>query len=156
VSDARVLDGAALDLALHGVAGSRSATDPRVYLERFGYAPPPLDSLAEVAPLDAEVNDGRWIWRCPCALGDDTDPPLGGGVAFVTQPIGWCPRCENVGVGGGWRPLRLPPERAEIERVLSVRPSAETRNWWPGETVAELERENAEHGIEDRDVGAQP
>jgi hypothetical protein len=145
---ALVLDGSALDLALHGAGGSRSVSDPRGYLVRFGYDPPPLDEVdADARPLDAEVNHGTWIWLCPCKLGASTDPPLGGGVVFFDCLVGWCPCCGNAETGGRWRPLRVPDERDAIERVLSSRPDVETRNWWPGETVAELERENAANGV---------
>jgi hypothetical protein len=138
-----VLDGAALDLALHG-----AATDPRAYLARFGYDAPPLDDVDDQArPLDVEVNDGRWIWLCPCGFGSEHDPPRGGGVAFVALPLGWCPRCRNVDVGGRWRWLRFPVEREAIEVALGLRPDPSTRNWWPGETVDELVRENAENGV---------
>lgn len=149
-----VLDGAALDLALHG-----AATDPRAYLVRFGYDPPPLDQVDDGArPLDAEVNHGTWIWRCPDPHPVDDDvgaadipatewTTVGGGVVFLAQLVGWCPRCRNAATNGRWRPLRVPDEREAIERVLSLRADPETRNCWPGETVEDLERENAEHGV---------
>lgn len=34
-----------------------------------------------------------------------------------------------------------------IERLLLMRPLPYTQNWMPGETVADLMRENAEHGV---------
>ena len=138
-----VVDGAALDAMLHG-----AASDPRRYLERFGYAPPPLDDVDETAPpLDAEVNHGRWVWLCPCRRGSEADPPLGGGVVFVERPLGWCPRCANVESGGRWRVIRLPSERVELEALLALRPDPETRNWWPGETTADLAEQNAREGV---------
>jgi hypothetical protein len=137
-----VLDGAALDLALHG-----STTDPRAYLERFGYTPPPLDETADVRPLDVEVNHGIWIWRCPCKIGSEIDPPIGGGVAFSGVPLGWCARCENADVNGRWRPLRFPSEHDAIERLLTLRPEPATRSWWPGETVDDLAAQNAAEGL---------
>jgi hypothetical protein len=143
-----VLDGAALDRLLHG-----EATDPKRYLERFGYDPPDLAELDDTAsPAEAEVNHGRWIWHCACRSGTD-EVPRGGGVVFVDDPVGWCPRCRNEDVAGRWRPLRLPAERTSIERVLAMRPEPESRNWWPGETVAELVAENADNGI--GDVGSE-
>jgi hypothetical protein len=137
-----VLDGAALDRALHG-----AMTDPKAYLERFGYAPPPIGHVADVRPLDVEVNHGIWIWTCPCGLGSALDPPIGGGVAFVERPVGWCPRCENADVDGRWRPLRFPSDHDAIERLLTLRPEPETRSWWPGETVDELATQNAAEGL---------
>jgi len=139
-----VLDGAALDRELHG-----EASDPRAYLVRFGYEPPPLYEIAEARALAVEVNAGRWIWLCPCDDGSTEQIPRGGGVAFKSSPLGWCPRCGNASVGGGWRPLAFPVESAAIEAVLALRPDAATRNWWPGETVDELRAENRLHGFED-------
>lgn len=134
-----VLDGAALDGLLHG-----DVSDPRGYLARFGCTAPPLDEVDMAGePIPCEVNHGRWIWRCPCR-------PDGGGVAWLALPLGWCPRCANGDVGGRWRALRFPDERAEIERVLGLRAAVETRNWRPSETVADLERENSAHGMDGR------
>jgi hypothetical protein len=138
-----VMDGRALAGALGTETG-----DPSAYLRSFGYGPPPLaDRAVGALPIDVEVNHGQWIWRCPCGLGGIGDPPSGGGVAFVDQPFGWCPRCENVATDGRWRSLRFPPEREAIERALAVRPDPDTRNWSPGETIEQLLAENAEHGI---------
>jgi len=39
----------------------------------------------------------------------------------------------------------FPAEMAIIEAVLSRRRRPENRNWQPGETVADLVRENEEH-----------
>lgn len=36
-----------------------------------------------------------------------------------------------------------------VERVLMMRPDPSTRNWFPGETLIDLMRENGEHGILD-------
>lgn len=47
--------------------------------------------------------------------------------------------------------VRWPAERTtfEIERLLLMRPIAYTQNWNPGETLQDLMRENAEHGVFD-------
>jgi hypothetical protein len=40
------------------------------------------------------------------------------------------------------------PERvSDIERVVLARPAPTTRNWLPGETVADLVAENIENGL---------
>ena len=41
----------------------------------------------------------------------------------------------------------FPDEMAEINQLCSKRPM-ENRNWYPGETLKDLERENSKHGIE--------
>jgi hypothetical protein len=50
----------------------------------------------------------------------------------------------------------VPPddERQAIEAALRVRPDPTTRNWLPGETVADLLRENAEHDVGKADIPA--
>jgi hypothetical protein len=125
------------------------AADPRAYSLAF-YAdpiPPPLDQVAATAsPLVAEVNHGVWIAPCSCGARGLPSP---GCVVFLEQPLGWCVRCRNRAWGGGWRRIVVPPddERVAIEAALLARPDPTTRSWLPGETVAELRRENAEHGI---------
>ncbi len=98
---------------------------------------------AEVAEgeLDAEVNHNRWIVQCPDCLG----------ATFVwvreDEPLQLCPNCWNGAVGYRVRKVRLPQAIERIEAVLKVRPLPQNRNWKPPETVEDLERENAEHGL---------
>jgi len=47
--------------------------------------------------------------------------------------------------GGPRQEVVFPAEMAIIEAVLSRRRRPENRNWQPGETVADLVRENEEH-----------
>jgi hypothetical protein len=143
-----ILDGGALAQQMH----QGRTPDPRSFLAEFGYAPPPLDRVDRGKPLAAEVNHGIWIWICPCKLGSLDEPPVGGGVAWLKYGLGWCPRCENADVGGNWRLVDLPVNYREIERVLALRPEAENQNWWPGETVDDLVRENVENGLPGQDA----
>jgi hypothetical protein len=50
--------------------------------------------------------------------------------------------------------------RDGIVRLLMMRPAAINRNWFPGETLIELVKENADHGLYDnlaeRGVEANP
>lgn len=83
----------------------------------------------------ARVNWGRWVADCPdsaCFAAEAVMP----GMARAH-----CAECD--------RPyeVRWPTERAEIDRVLSLRPVPATRNWFPGETVAQLVAENMEHKV---------
>lgn len=140
-------DGRTLAVALFGEARGREM-DPREYLVQFHPEPEPptIDVVVRDLPLVAEVHRGIWIARCPCRT---PGLPAPGGVVFFDAPVVWCPRCRNRDVWGGWRPVWLPrPEvRAEVERLLSLRP-VEAQNWTPDESPEDLARQNAEHGVE--------
>ena len=102
------------------------------------YAPPKV--MAPVNSIRAYVNEGRWIAECP----------LGDGYAFCVSfrnPVFWCPLCGNKLNGGQWWEINFPPAKTAIERLLLLRPAVANRNWkWP-ETVADLARENTDHGL---------
>lgn len=138
-----ILDGAALDLALHG-----EPSDPRTYLLRFypDLTIPPLDRVADLPPLAACISAGYWIAVCPCGA---DGVPAPGGVVWLDRPLIWCIRCENASAGGDWRRVAGPAaeDRAAIEAVLICRPDPLTRNWAPGESVADLIAENVAHGV---------
>lgn len=85
--------------------------------------------------VEARIEHGRWIACCPnCRTGSRTHPEWG---------LGCCGECGCI-----FRRVTFPPNVAEIERVLLRRPLRWTQNWLPGETLADLERENANHGLE--------
>jgi len=93
--------------------------------------------------LSAFINEGRWIAECP----------TGDGNAFVVSrnsDLFWCGICGNRTTAGSWIRVRFPPGKAAIERLLMHRPDERNRNWLPGETVANLARENRAHGLRDR------
>lgn len=98
-----------------------------------------LGRRAEVHPAQvqaqARVDMGRWILDCEC----------GAGVAILWLPnkrgLGLCYGC---GAEHNLSPL---PEREEIEAELVRRPQQRTRGWFPGETVDDLRRESAAHGV---------
>lgn len=93
----------------------------------------------------AYVNHGRWIAECPdCA---------GAQIVSEKERRFWCLNCGNATVNFAWRHVRMPQKRTAIETKLVLRPAARsdravTRNWLPGETVEDLQRENAEHGVD--------
>ena len=89
-------------------------------------------------PAFAYVNAGNWLWKCEC-----------GGAEYVDldQPVGMCCSCWNAADEHRWRPVIIPAEREEIERLLLRRPVA-NRNWRGPERVADLALENREHGLE--------
>jgi hypothetical protein len=109
-----------------------------VQAQRRGAFASPIGEAA--GPILApEVNHGRWIVRCPaCAGAENADPE---------EPWFYCLSCCNVAFDGRWLPIQWPPERTAIEVELLKRPLAENRNWLPGESVADLRRENRERGV---------
>lgn len=102
--------------------------------------PPPLDQVSDAAPLAARIYQGWWIVDCPCRGAD---------FVWLATPLVWCGSCGNAQLGGLWRRVVLPDEteRRAIEAALLARPLHASRNWIPGETVADLLAENAEHGL---------
>jgi len=141
-----IVDGAML-AAMSSAVGDGG---PRALLLAF-YPEAEIPPIADVdhagPPMVAEVNHGVWIAPCECRSPGDPSP---GCIVWLAEPIGWCIRCSNAAAGGRWRPIVLPEpvERSAIEAALEARPLIATRNWTPGETVAELARQNAEHGVE--------
>ena len=57
-----------------------------------------------------------------------------------------CLSCLNGGIGHRWRPVALPADVEAGESALMARPLPQQRTWdTPGETVADLLRDNATH-----------
>lgn len=117
---------------------------------RAGVAiPPPSDvdesappAYAEVNPLDPVEPVSRWIARCP-------DCPGGSSYVWIAGPhVMFCLACGNRTLSGRWRPVVVPAERAEIERLLLLRPQSSQRAWLPGESLEQLREENAALGLE--------
>lgn len=108
--------------------------------------PPPTSEVA--ASIPAELEHGRWIAKCP-------NRPIGCGGALnasLTEPVFLCADCGSPENNGKWYAVAFPPDRAGIEAMLLKRPaviadSAIRRNWKPGESIADLQRENTEHGV---------
>lgn len=109
-----------------------------------------MDELTLYRPR-ARVNHGRWVVDCASplcvsamTLGPDREDRTGRvwpGLA-LGQVTMVCRDCGGVTDGVEW-----PPDPAGIELILSWRPDPENRSWEPGETLADLLRENAEHGL---------
>jgi len=83
----------------------------------------------------ARANWGRWVVGCSTSWCTNAWMPNLGegewlcGICGVPTIIVW------------------PADPIAIEAVLLMRPDPNTRNWEPGETVADLVTQNAEHGI---------
>ena len=101
---------------------------------RFGVKVGPIDQGRP--PQGLEVRQGTWLAVCACQGAE----------------YGWeegyfvCLSCFNAGAGHRILRTAFPDERADIESILELRPLP-NRNWRPGETVEDLRRENAEHGL---------
>jgi hypothetical protein len=83
--------------------------------------------------LFARIEHGRWIADCACGSGVNVQP-------------GW-PEARCLGCGAVYSDVVFPLNRAAIEAVLVKRPGLANRNWWPSESLEDLERENDAHGV---------
>lgn len=110
-----------------------------VWAPADGKLPGP-ERIAADAGLVARVYHGLWIVDCDCCNGAQVVHP---GDPFQ------CVGCYNHDHDYCWRPVIFPPDavRQQIEALLSKRRRPEEMNWFPHETVADLARENAEHGV---------
>lgn len=91
-----------------------------------------------IAPVVARIEHGRWIAECPCRGGMAVDP------AWASA---FCLAC------GTEHTVTFPATGVlkQIEAVLSKRSDELTRNWFPHESVTDLKRENAAHGLKDKE-----
>jgi hypothetical protein len=104
-----------------------------------------------VPPVRARANWGRWIADCPrcgsaLAVGRG-EHRLGALLHDETgAAVAWLEGCWDCGA----RTEVLWPDEdfvAAVERLLMLRPDPNTRSWEPGETLHDLMRDNADHGI---------
>jgi len=94
--------------------------------------------LAPRGEVQAEVNHGRWLVRCPaCAGAEEADPQ---------EPVFYCLSCGNSDNDGHVMTVVFSDDRETIEKILLLRPM-ENRNWKTRETLQDLVIENLEHGF---------
>lgn len=119
--------------------------------------------------MDAYLNQGRWVAECPDCHSAVKVKDLGAAAVYRTfgcvecgygVPKGAWKRFDRMPVAvrieyhldeivrGGTVPVRFPEDVETIETELAKRGRAIHRNWKPGETVADLKRENAKHRVE--------
>lgn len=91
--------------------------------------------------IEAYVNWGRWVADCP------TPGCNGALIVSHEDPRFYCPYCFNDPEAGRFLAVAFPAARAAIEAELLKRPLLEQRNWRPGETAADLRRQNSARGI---------
>lgn len=90
----------------------------------------PWDAPTAAVPF---INGGKWVVLCDC------------GDAPMASPAWDIARCFNC--GAIYRSLAWPAEREAIEAALLDRPQAITRSWLAGESLADLQAQNVEHGL---------
>lgn len=97
----------------------------------------------------AYVNHGRWVADCPFCPGAERVWPSGQLQRNddVDYPFGITRSGLHCGFTGRTCPVVFPEQAPAIDAVLTKRPVEATRNWRPGETVADLTAENVEHGV---------
>ncbi len=112
--------------------------------QRAQHAPAPAIPVlvGNLPEAFARVDHGRWI--ADCSTGCGYAVMLGRNTSLFL--------CANCDVG--WQRVTWPRSRTNIEIELLKRPhdiraepEPSTRNWVPGETLADLRTENADRGI---------
>ena len=103
---------------------------------------PKLGEDAAKPATFAYVNHGRWLVDCPFC--GSTQIAAKSDRRFLCAGADGC---ANAQVGGAYIPVVWPKDADRIEAELLQRPTPNNRNWMPGETVKDLRRENAEHGV---------
>lgn len=98
----------------------------------------------------ARVCHGKWVADCPhpdCRGAEhfhDPYAPPGFEWGGLTRTAFHCRAQDGCRLS---YPVVWPPNAVEIDRALGLRPIMTTRNWNPGETLADLVVENLAHGI---------
>lgn len=82
---------------------------------------------------DVFVAGGKWLVACACGNAPSVSPEW---------RLALCFECGAIYEG-----VTMPPDAAAIEAVLSRRPHPINRAWRRPETVEDLQRENAAHGV---------
>ena len=100
--------------------------------------------LAPDAVVHARVNWGRWVADCP-------NPYCRSALAGTPGQRYFA--CWECGTGAD---VVWPDNVDHITYLLAMRPNPATRNWAPGETLAELLEENVAHGITPPEVPGLP
>lgn len=97
----------------------------------------------------AFVNEGRWVAFCADPDCQSAEQDWGrrrvkpDGTPFgIVGNILFCGHCGQQSM------VEFPPERQGITALLARRPVPETRNWRPGESLADLVGENVTHGVD--------
>lgn len=130
VQDGRDMMGVGLDRWLSGRCDPPRKNMLPKLAAAVGARVPPLSVVAEVDPIPAIVDYGRWVAVCPCGNAE---------MVWLEGPYQiWCARCGNADLAGQHRPVALPDRAHEIGLALSRRRYAQDRCWRPEQTVDAL------------------
>jgi hypothetical protein len=88
--------------------------------------------------VSAYIIESKWVADCPHCTATS--------VVQLDSPF-FCPACAMQGNEFNPSLIVLPALRSEIEHLLLARPNPANRNWLLSESVADLRRENKEHGV---------
>lgn len=99
-------------------------------------APPALAFVNSLFPIEPVA---RWLCRCP-------DCPGGAAYVWLDCPVMFCVNCGNRSIGGKFRPVVVPVQRAAIEKLLVRRP-VQHRNWEPYESAEAVRAGNKLLGV---------
>ena len=107
-----------------------------------------LSDKTKGVPVTAFILDGRWVARCEC---------YGQEVVDHQDPLFMClnPSCYNISAQHYPRKVKFPTkkDRKRLAEILLARRNPINRNWdrnglfGKPETIEDLERENADHGL---------
>jgi hypothetical protein len=93
-------------------------------------APEPMPGPPAGPPVLARIDHGRWVADCNL---DDPARQRQCRAAQYAHPDDrrlYCSTCTNQAVGGRWRPVLWPADRAAVEAPLGGLPPRE-QNWRP-------------------------
>lgn len=99
-----------------------------------------MEPDTKASPAVAYANHGRWVADCP-------NPTCSAAMLVEEGEPFMCGECFNRDAGGAWRPVAWPKDADALDAELAERPGEANRNWRPGESLADLARESADHGV---------
>lgn len=118
-----------------GVRSPYSTMAIRLWIKFQRRPAPPVPTEEDNPPLlYARVNHGRWIADCPVSECNNAH------IVSKEERLFLCNACGE----GRWYIVGFPPEAKEIEALLVARAEI-NQNLDVGETIDDLDRENAAH-----------
>lgn len=101
-----------------------------------------MNLLARTGTALVYANFGRWVAECPCSSATEFGAPGG---PPVMAPAWHCLECGDV-TEAIWPTAEM---MYGVERLLLLRRYRKNQNWYPGETLNDLQQENTLHGVYD-------